>query len=381
MSSPPVSRPRPRGLSSEDPLAEVKQPEEKYFDKYGFQISKDEREAVLAEAKSKAKREAVRKENERLQKWLRMIAQMKAGKKVSAKKLKSRCRKGIPDAIRGEVWMRLSGAQKLMDQNPGKYVQMLKTEEPDEKIAGVIQRDLNRTFPKHDLFNAAKTGRPLAGQDLLKNVLYAYAIYDREVGYCQGMGFIATLFLLYVREEAAFWLLVAVLRDEGIYKLRGTFAHGLPLLQQRYFELDYLLKQFLPNLHALFTENGLMATLYSSKWFMTGFAYDFPFDAVVRIWDMYLSEGTKILFRVSLQCLKDNEAFFLKLKEDKLFFESQQINKRIVMPDLINKSLELKLKQSHIEAATRAYKEQMKGKDKKSNKRKPPPSPTPASGR
>jgi hypothetical protein len=49
------------------------------------------------------------------------------------------------------------------------------------------------------------------GQASLRRVLKAYSLYDREIGYCQGMNFIAGMFLTLMSEEEAFWLLVGAL--------------------------------------------------------------------------------------------------------------------------------------------------------------------------
>lgn len=46
------------------------------------------------------------------------------------------------------------------------------------------------------------------GQASLRRVLKAYSVYDREIGYCQGMNFIAGMFLTLMPEEESFWLLV-----------------------------------------------------------------------------------------------------------------------------------------------------------------------------
>ena len=53
-----------------------------------------------------------------------------------------------------------------------------------------------------------------------------------QVGYVQGMGFIAGLLLLYMCEEDAFWLLVALLKGAVHPPLEGLYQAGLPLLQQ-----------------------------------------------------------------------------------------------------------------------------------------------------
>jgi hypothetical protein len=62
------------------------------------------------------------------------------------------------------------------------------------------------------------------------------------VGYVQGMGYIAAIFLMYMGEEEAFWLLVALLKGAaGHEPLEGLFTPGLPLVQLCFFQLEGLL--------------------------------------------------------------------------------------------------------------------------------------------
>ena len=58
----------------------------------------------------------------------------------------------------------------------------------------MIRRDIARTYPEHDFFK--KKGG--VGQESLFNVMKAYSIHDREVGYCQGSAFIVGLLLMEV---------------------------------------------------------------------------------------------------------------------------------------------------------------------------------------
>lgn len=69
-----------------------------------------------------------------------------------------------------------------------------------------IEKDIERTFPRHELFTHGGSG-----QDPLRRVLRAYAHADRECGYCQGMSFIAGLFIMYMTEEDAFYGLLTTL--------------------------------------------------------------------------------------------------------------------------------------------------------------------------
>ena len=61
-------------------------------------------------------------------------------------------------------------------------------------IVQVIRRDIARTYPEHEFFKK-KDG---VGQEALFNVMKAYSIHDREVGYCQGSAFIVGLLLMQV---------------------------------------------------------------------------------------------------------------------------------------------------------------------------------------
>jgi hypothetical protein len=61
-----------------------------------------------------------------------------------------------------------------------------------------------------------------------------------QVGYVQGMGFIAGLLLLYMCEEDAFWTLTALLKGAVHAPLEGLFRPGLPLLQQYLHQFERL---------------------------------------------------------------------------------------------------------------------------------------------
>ncbi|KAM3707582.1 hypothetical protein ACJW31_02G035400 [Castanea mollissima] len=182
--------------------------------------------------------------------------------------VKRRIRKGIPDCLQGLIWQLISGSRDLLLMNPGVY---------------------ERHGP---------------GQRSLYNVLKAYSVFDREVGYVQGMGFLAGLLLLYMSEEDAFWLLVALLKGAVHAPMEGLYLVGLPLVQQYLFQFDNLVREYLPKLGEHFTQEMINPSMYASQWFITVFSYSFPFHLALRIWDVFLYEGVKIVFKVGLAILK-----------------------------------------------------------------------------
>jgi hypothetical protein len=58
---------------------------------------------------------------ERKARWMELFRKSPGTSYLENKDLKKLVRKGVPDSSRGEVWMDLSGARKLLLANPGVY--------------------------------------------------------------------------------------------------------------------------------------------------------------------------------------------------------------------------------------------------------------------
>ncbi|KAG1672558.1 hypothetical protein FOA52_010658 [Chlamydomonas sp. UWO 241] len=237
----------------------------------------------------------------RAAKWARMVGprgERLAGGRLKgrdAARLKARCRKGVPPQFRGLVWHCLSGGRALQEASPaGTYVQLQGSCPPEHDAP--IMRDLNRTYPTN-LYFMERQG---PGQLALYNVLRALTA-STEAGYVQGMGFIAAVLLLHMPEEDAFWTLSALTRGTVHEPLEGLYTAGLPLLQCRMHQWQALLADELPVLNAHLDRNGpVFPAMYVTHWFNTLFAYCVPFGHLLRIWDCFMCEGVKVLFRVGL---------------------------------------------------------------------------------
>lgn len=291
---------------------------------------------------------------ERLMKWKEMTDKWDLWVRKKHKRLKERVRKGIPNAFRTVAWARLLKSE-VYKQHCNKhrkdyYKWLVTKQKPAHDALTVIQNDLDRTFPKHELFRNRKGD----GQNQLYRVLYAYACHDQEVGYCQGMGFLAALFLMYYTEEDAFYCLLSLLNNPK-YAMRGLFLPGLPLLHERFYQFDFLLKQLVPKLQRKFEAHGITPQFYGSNWFMTVFLYhcdDFAMTA--RIWDAYLSEGYKVVFRIGLAVMKAKQREIIGLDDYESLMKAIQRTK--IPKDVMKEAFAISLSRKDLKKASLEYK-------------------------
>ncbi|CAN1126332.1 EVI5-like protein [Linum perenne] len=261
------------------------------------------------------------REERRIRKWRKMIGVGGSDWKHYARRrphvVKRRIRKGIPDCLRGVVWQLISGSRDLLLMNPGVYEQLVIYETSASELD--IIRDISRTFPSHVFFQQ----RHGPGQRSLYNVLKAYSVYDRDVGYVQGMGFVAGLLLLYMSEEDAFWLLVALLKGAVHAPMEGLY------------QFENLVKEHMPKLGEHFSTEMINPSMYASQWFITVFSYSFPFHLALRIWDVFLYEGVKIVFKVGLALLKYCHDDLVKLPFEKLMQAFRNFPEDAMNPDVL----------------------------------------------
>ncbi|KAG8240850.1 TBC1 domain member 4, partial [Homalodisca vitripennis] len=123
----------------------------------------------------------------------------KEARKADAQILTQAIRQGVPRSKRGEIWLYLAerhcsltppfDSSRFPNYNTH-YEELLKQLTSQQHA---ILIDLGRTFPNHTYFSS-----PLGpGQLALYNLLKAYSLLDPDVGYCQGLSFVAGVLLLH----------------------------------------------------------------------------------------------------------------------------------------------------------------------------------------
>ena len=154
----------------------------------------------------------------------------------------------------------------------------------------------------------------------LNNILKTCIMLNEEGSYCQGMNFVGGFILkISENEEESFYLLM------GLFKYtdyRSIFKKDLTKLRLFFSIFEKILKLYIPTLESYFTENKVTANYYLSAWFITLFTslvkQGQKLDAFLKIFDLFIIDGWKAIFNISMDILRKNEETLLTYKNEVL---------------------------------------------------------------
>jgi len=212
-----------------------------------------------------------------------------------------RVRRGIPVECRWEVWK----AAVRMEEHarPGLYQELIPV---TNQWTRLIEIDIPRTFPEMMFFDKEQ-------QQSLLRILHAYANFNPDVGYCQGMNFVAGLLLLVSqngdfretprleKEEETFWMFVCLM-EHGT--LSGFYRKRFPLLRRYFWAFDRLVAEILPDLQKHFLQENVQHAVYLHQWFLTLFINCVPLPMVLLFWDSIVCVGLEMILPITVSLLK-----------------------------------------------------------------------------
>uniref|UniRef100_A0A0D9V7I3 Rab-GAP TBC domain-containing protein n=1 Tax=Leersia perrieri TaxID=77586 RepID=A0A0D9V7I3_9ORYZ len=222
---------------------------------------------------------------------------------------------GLPMALRGELWQAFVGIgarrvkgyyESLLAANDKRENNSKGSDSPtmdgkpkessfsSEKWKGQIEKDLPRTFPGHPALDED-------GRNALRRLLTAYARHNPSVGYCQAMNFFAGLLLLLMPEENAFWALTGIMDDY----FDGYFSEEMIECQVDQLVLEELVREKFPKLVNHLDYLGVQVAWVTGPWFLSIFMNMLPWESVLRVWDVLLFDGNRVmLFRTALALME-----------------------------------------------------------------------------
>ncbi|XP_054476518.1 carabin [Anoplopoma fimbria] len=176
-----------------------------------------------------------------------------------------------------------------------------------------IALDLQRSFPTHRSL-MGDSPEAIEGQAKLFRVLIAYAKYSPQVGYSQGMSYLAAVLLMQLGEEEAFWALTALL-DKPKY-LTELFDLSLTKVQHQVKVFDQFLKHRKPQLSQHMESVGILSVHFVMPWFLTLFTSLPCWDSVLAVWDLIILHGLSAVFRTALTIVELLEPRLMELNDE-----------------------------------------------------------------
>ena len=270
--------------------------------------------------------------------WTKQLVPRWQDARVRAKGKELVARMGVPTRVRGVVWPVLIGnalmitpeLYKIFETRANRYKHTKKkhrqltllsptasssssptadstpSEQPAadnslDDLAGkagtisYIDTDLARTFPHLAFFQ-----EECAMHDQLRSILYTYCFYRPDVGYVQGMSYLAAYLLLYMPPYKSFVCFANL--------LSSPFFHCFLKMHTAHTELRYrffldLLHSHHPQLSFHLSSIGVVPELYLLEWCMTLFCKRLKLDVVGRVWDMVVVEGEIAVYKVGVGLL------------------------------------------------------------------------------
>ncbi|XP_019934881.2 TBC1 domain family member 2B isoform X1 [Paralichthys olivaceus] len=251
-------------------------------------------------------------------KWENYLASTMNRDLVRSPELKALIRCGVPHEHRSQVWRWCVSfhVKKFRDHLAPDYYETLLNVARDKPnpASKQIELDLLRTLPNNKHYSSPSAG----GIQKLRNVLMAFSWRNPDIGYCQGLNRLAAIALLYLEQEDAFWSLIAIVE---VFMPRDYYTKTLlgSQVDQRVFK--DLMWEKLPRLHTHFEQHKVDFSLITFNWFLVVFVDSVVSDILFKIWDAFLYEGPKIIFRSALALFKYKEEEFLKLQDSTAIFK------------------------------------------------------------
>ncbi|EAS00532.1 rab-GTPase-TBC domain protein (macronuclear) [Tetrahymena thermophila SB210] len=238
-------------------------------------------------------------------------------KKIQKNEFLKALKKGPP------MWYRWSAWKVALDLNVEEYretYEKLKPTEPlnfdhtyTDPIDKQINKDITRTIPDEPFFSDPQYSQK--SLQSLRNVLKAVSLYYDNVGYCQGMNFLAA-FLLLINGGDELQAFSMFIQMEKKLNIMGLFEEEFPLIQFMNFVFQREFGRKFPKLFRHFNKLKIPETMWVVQWFQTIFLNSLSLNVVCRFWDYIFYQGSIIsAISISLSLIHEYNAHLIKKNE------------------------------------------------------------------
>ena len=217
-----------------------------------------------------------------------------------------------------------------------KYIDLLY--EINERNDLEIKKDLLRTLPDDTSFQYGKEN-----YNKLYHILSAYSNYNKNIGYTQGLNFLAAhCMYIYKNEIEAFVFLDGLITK---FKLENLFGIKNNELNKKLKEIEYIVNKWCPEVNKHLQKIFLNYDFFTCKWMITLFSNNINLKYLFQLWDYMIIFGWKFFNAFVISVLNKYKKIILNKQQNDLAIFMKNILKtkqfEIDFIELINNSMEL----------------------------------------
>ena len=206
-------------------------------------------------------------------------------KKFSKNNINTNINKKDPDTIESDNSSMSLATKKF-------YSKYIKQTLDKEKSINLIDLDIGRTFSSIGVFkNESQLG------NALKEILRIFVVSRPDIGYVQGLSYIAGTLLLQMDKYSCYVCFMNIILSPNILPFYRLDEKNIKKRLELFSEI---FKLNLPKLYNHFQDNEVYPEHYLLEWFMTLFTRNLNIELALRIWDIYMIEGIFAVFKTGI---------------------------------------------------------------------------------
>ena len=218
--------------------------------------------------------------------------------------------------------------------------------ENNHKYDTEIKNDLTRTFPNNNLFKYGNTY-----YNKLYHVLTAFSNYNKNIGYAQGLNFLAANIIYFFEEEIdEFIFLDALIHkfDLELILCKSSSKFYIKKLE----DIAKYIKQKLPKLSNHLNEMKLNYEYFTTNWVLTLFSNSMETKYLFYVWDYMIIFGWKFFRCFVVSVLMDFENEILNAKHNNITFimknmlKNKQFNSKFQF--IVSQTIKMLIKENDI---------------------------------
>ena len=176
--------------------------------------------------------------------------------------------------------------------------------ELNEKYDMEIKKDLLRTAPNNTSFQYGKEN-----YNKLYHILSAFSNYNKNIGYAQGLNFLAfSCINIYKKEIDAFIFLDGLVRK---FKFENLFGINNNALNDKLLEIEKIVNKWCPEVNNHLQRINLTYNIFTCKWMITLFSNQMNIKYLLQLWDYLIIFGWKFFKGFAISVIKFNEKMIL----------------------------------------------------------------------